>query len=205
MKLLTFITLALISFTTICAQEAQLKLSTDFGSDNKEINDFLRFEGTETVKLKFSGKQIKDKDYTLIVKEFTNGSLAKSDTIIDSKKNAYISKISDTIFNFKYYVKTQVDNKVKMTFMFNGFSSTKFYDVKSSEDLYALHDFSGVNTSISIPLESGIYVLGYFLPYLDKESGYKLYCEVSGIKHKPKDWGTVFNIPNYFLVEIKFE
>ncbi len=45
---------------------------------------------------------------------------------------------------------------------------------------------------------------GYFLPYLDKETGWKKYCEVSGSKMSPEKWGEHFKIPNYFLIEALF-
>ena len=92
-----------------------------------------------------------------------------------------------------------------MTFMFDRFSTTKYYDIKTSEDSYALHDFLGNEKSIPIEVKKATYILGYFLPYLDKESGWKKYCEVSGSKILPEEWGSTFNIPNYFLVEILFE
>lgn len=47
-------------------------------------------------------------------------------------------------------------------------------------------------------------IMGYFLPYIDKETGWKKYCEVSGSKYAPEERGSVFDIPNYFLIQIEF-
>lgn len=205
MKKLWSIAAAFICFSTLNAQQKEISLTTNFGSENKETQDILRFQDIETTSLKFKGDALKDKNYTILVKEFTNGSLGKTDTIMNSKTYEYVPAIDSDSFNFKFFVKTELNNKVKMTFMFDRFSSTKYYDIKATEDAYALHDFIADAKELTIESKKATYVLGYFLPYVDKESGWKKYCEVSGSKYSPEEWGTAFNIPNYFLVEILFD
>jgi hypothetical protein len=205
MKKLTLVVAAIFCFNSITAQQTEIQLETTYGSDNKEIHDLLRFQNIETIVMEFKGEQLKAKNYTILVKEFTNGSLYKTDTILNSKSSEYIPVIKDTLFKFKYFVKTQMDNKVKMTFLFNRFSVTKKYDIKVTEDQYALHDFLGGNKSIPIKLNTKKNILVYFLPYLEKETGWKKYCDVSGSKYQPEEWGNTFNIPSYFLVEVLFE
>lgn len=205
MKKLWSLAAAFICFSFLNAQQKEITLQTTFGSENKEIQDILRFQDVETTILNFTGTDLKGKDYTILVKEFTNGNLSKTDTIMNSKTYDYVPAIAADSFKFKFFVKTEINNKVKMTFMFDRFSTTKYYDIKTSEDSYALHDFLGNEKSIPIEVKKETYVLGYFLPYLDKESGWKKYCEVSGSKVSPEEWGSKFNIPNYFLVEILFE
>lgn len=185
------------------AQQNEIQLKTNYGSDNKEIHELLRFEGIETINLKFSGKTLKGKDYTILIKEFTNGTLSKIDTLSSSENN-YLQPIDTTIFKFKFFVKTQLDNTIKMTSIFDRFSTTKRYDIKKNNDSYALHDFLNGNKSLKIEIGKPTYILGYFLPYLDKKTGWKKYCEVAGSEHNPENWGTVFNISNYFLIEILF-
>jgi len=205
MRKMAILVVAFLCFNSLTAQQNEIILNTEYGSDNKEIHELLRFEGIEIIDLKFSGQGLKGKDYTLLIKEFTNGALSKTDTLISSIQDSYLQPIDTEAFRFKYFVKTQLDNTVKMTSIFERFSTTKLYNIKKTEDSYALHDF--LNGSKPMPIEIGksTYILGYFLPYLEKETGWKKYCEVVGSKYSPDDWGKVYNIPNYFLVEVLFE
>jgi len=204
MKQLFLLAAAIISFSSLTAQQT-LELQTEYGSDNKDMHELLRFEGIEIIDLNFSGEQLKEKEYTILIKEFTNGSLSKTDTLISSKQDDYLQPIEKDNFGFKFFVKTQLDNTIKMTSIFDRFSTNKTYNIKATDDSYALHDFLNGTEPMKIEIGKPTYIMGYFLPYLDKETGWKKYCEVSGSKHHPDDWGAVFNIPNYFLVEILFE
>jgi len=195
---------AYLCFNSVTAQYNEILLDTDYGSDNKEIHELLRFEGVETIDLKFSGDGLEDKDYTILIKEFINGTLSKTDTLISTLQDSYLKPIDTTVFKFKFYIKTQLDNTIKMMSIFERFSTNKIYDIKKTKDNYALHDFLNGPKSMPIEIGKSTYILGYFLPYLDEETGWKKYCEVSGSKHNPDDWGKVYNIPNYFLVEVLF-
>ncbi|MCD2260002.1 hypothetical protein [Psychroserpens luteolus] len=205
MRHFIILAVALICFSTLNAQKSDIKLQTKYGSDHKDLQDMLRFQDIETIRLTFTGEDLKGKNYKLFVKEYTNGSLSKTDTIMDSARFDYIPAINDSVFEFKYYVKTQIDNTIKMNFMFERFSTPRLYDIKAAKDKYALHDFLKTSDPMPIALETKTLIMGYFLPYIDKETGWKKYCDVTGSQHKPEDWGTVFNIPNYYLIEIIFE
>lgn len=204
MKHLLFIVLFTFCYASSFGQDTQIQLQTNYGSDNKEIHELMRFQGIEKIALNFEGEGLKGKDYALVVKEFTNGRLAQTDTIIASSKSDYISKIDTNTFKVDVMIKTRLDNSIKLYAKFSRFSVNKLYDVEKPEDAYALHDFLGAKQSLEIKTGQPTYVLGYFLPYVDKETGWKMYCEVSGSKYAPEDWGTQFNIPNYFLVEVQF-
>jgi len=195
---------AITSFSYLSAQKT-VQLQTEYGSKSKEVHELLRFEGIEIIDLNFSGEQLNEKEYTILIKEFTNGSLSKTDTLISSKQASYLQPIEKDSFGFKFFVKTQLDNTIKMMSIFERFSTNRVYNIKAPEDTYALHDFLNGLEPMSIEIGKPTYIMGYFLPYLEKETGWKKYCEVSGSKHHPDDWGTMFNIPNYFLIEITFE
>ncbi|WP_431135013.1 hypothetical protein [Psychroserpens mesophilus] len=205
MKNLMVLAVTFIGFSMLNAQNSDIKLYTKYGSDHKELHDLMRFQDVETIKLTFTGNDLKGKHYRLLVKEYTNGSLAKIDTIIDSGQHDYVSVINDTIFEFKYHVKTQINNTIKMNFKFDRFSSPRLYNIRASEDKYALHDFLKSSDPMPVELNAKTLIMGYFLPYIDKVSGWKKYCDVSGSEYKPEEWGTVFDIPNYYLIEIIFE
>lgn len=204
MKKIFLIAIVLLNYGCITAQQNEIKLETTYGSKNKEILDIIRFQGIETVHLKFSGKNLKGKDYTLLVKEFSNGSLVRLDTLINSKKSTYISSIKSETFELKYFVKTRIDNVIKMTVRAPRFSVNRKYDVKKTEDNYALHDFLGSKKYLPVKVGDPTYVLGYFLPYL-REGGFKSYCDVAGSEFEPEEWGKKLGVPNYFLIEVIFE
>lgn len=205
MKQIIIITIALIYFGRLTAQQSQIELQTIYGSEHKEISEILRFEGIEIIDLHFSGNNLKGKDYTILIKEFVNGSLSNIDTLVNSKMNKYLQPIDTTSFKFKFFVKTQLNNTIKMITVFKSFSIEKIYKIKQPKDQYALHDFLNNNMPLQIEIGKPTYILGYFLPYFEKETGWKKYCEVSGSKYSPEEWGKIFYIPNYFLVEVTFE
>jgi hypothetical protein len=204
MKRLIFILLFGFYYVAGSAQQTQIQLKTDYGSENKDIQELMRFQGVEKIVLNFEGEDLKGKDYAFIIKEFTNGRLAKADTLVASSKSDYMSKIEKNIFKVDVMVATRLDHSVKFYAKFDRFSINKLYDVEKPKDAYALHDFLGAKQSLEIKSNTPTYILGYFLPYVDKDTGWKMYCEVSGSKHHPDDWGKAFDIPNYFLVEVQF-
>lgn len=204
MKKLFFLAVALICYSWATAQQNEIKLTAQYGAKNKEVFELMRFEGIESNLLTFSGKNLKNKDYKLLLKEYTNGILSKTDTLIDSKSSEYIPKIETDSLQLKFFFKTINKNEVKMHIKAPRFTITKKYDIKKPEDEYALHDFLGNKASLSIKIGKPTYVLGYFLPYLHK-GGFKSYCDVSGSKYQPEEWGKKLGIPNYFLIEVLFE
>lgn len=215
MRQLFILVVAIISFSRMTAQQSQVELpisdqkgialTVNHGSENKELLDLMRFQGIQTVNLEFTGADLKGKNYRLLVKEFTNGYIAKVDTIIDTKVHAFLPKIKKNVFRFKFFVKTQSDNTIKMTTIFNGMSSTKKYEVRAPKDNYVLHDLIKPDKPLSIETGKPTYVMGYFLPYPIKGTDRKSYCSVSGSKHVPEDWGKKLGIPNYFLIEVLFD
>lgn len=204
MKKLLFLAVALICYSWTTAQQNEIKLTSQYGAKNKEVFELMRFEGIESNLLTFSGKELKGKNYTLLLREFTNGVLTETDTLIDSKSSEYIPVIKTDSLKLNFFFKTENNNTVKMHIKAPRFTITKKYDIKKSEDEYALHDFLGSKASLSIKKGKPTYVLGYFLPYLHKD-GFKSYCDVSGSEYKPEEWGEKLNIPNYFLIQVLFE
>lgn len=205
MKKLFFTLLALCCLQNILAQQNDIKLQIKYGSDNNELQELMRFQGIETSKLTFSGDNLKGKNYMFLLKQFTNGKLVKTDTLADSKRYSYIPPIDSSSFSLQCFVKTQLNNKVKISFRFPRFATPRLIDIEPSEDEYALHSFSGNKNFMNIKLNTPTYILTYFLPYVDKEFGWKKYCDVSGSEYGPEEWGQKFNIPNYFLIEVLFE
>lgn len=203
MKTKIIFSLILLS-SLFCSAQKTIDLTTQYGPKDKNIYEAFRFQGIEVINLRFSGENLKNKDYTILLKELNNGVLSNIDTLISTKKDPYLQLIDSDSFKFNFYVKTQLDNTIKMSAIFDGFSVTKNYQIKKPKDDYALHDFLNGSKPLQIEIGKPTYILGYFLPYIDKKTGWKKYCDVVGSKQKPDDWGKTFNIPNYFLIEILF-
>jgi len=176
---------------------------SDYGSDNSEIRDILQFEGIEYMKLSFHGKELADKGFHLTVKEIWDGKI-KSDSTITNSKNIPVEqfqKINDTVFNFKIISKLTAENKLKMTFKFPRFSTTRKFDAIKSED-YSLRNVAEVSAS-EIKYGEKFYLLAYILPY--EKGGYKYWCAVESSGKDIENWGKEFGIKHYLVFEMIFE
>ena len=197
--------LTLMSLFSFSQSEIMNKITmiSDYGSDNSEIRDILQFEGIEYMKLSFHGKELADKGFHLTVKEIWDGKI-KSDSTITNSKNIPVEqfqKINDTVFNFKIISKLTAENKLKMTFKFPRFSTTRKFDAIKSED-YSLRNVAEVSAS-EIKYGEKFYLLAYILPY--EKGGYKYWCAVESSGKDIENWGKEFGIKHYLVFEMIFE
>jgi len=94
--------------------------------------------------------------------------------------------------------------KVKINFHFNNMMITHELKIDNTDDAFALKDFTGGNNSLEFEYNIPTIILSYILPYEREGLQMKFYCEVAESKFKPKQWGEIFNIPQYFLIQIEF-
>lgn len=124
-----FVLLLLITSTFSFAQEAdkEIIMQSSYSSDNQEVSDILEFEGIQYLKMNFFGKELSDKTFLISVKEIWDGIVSSESIIMNSAKIGVeqLSKINDTVFNLRVISKLTVENKLKMTFKFPHFSTTK--------------------------------------------------------------------------------
>lgn len=203
-KILTF---GFIFLSTILVSQnenkSEIKMTTDYGSENSEIRDILQFEGIEYLKLSFSGKDLADKSFHLSVKEVWNGVVKSDSTIINSAKMPFeeLQKINDTIFKFKVISKLTDKNKLKMTFKFPRFSTSREFDAIESDD-YSLRNVAETG-AVDINYNEKFYLLTYILPY--EKDGAKYWCAVESSGKEIEKWGKEFGIEHYLLFEMIFE
>ena len=154
-----------------------LKLISNYSSDNPEFQDLLEFEGIKYWKLKFVGKELKDKSYHLTVKEIWDGKVLSDTTVVNSAEIGVeqLKKVNDTILTIKVISKHTNENKLKMTFKFPGFRVNKEYDAIDS-DQYSLRSITE-ESKLEIGYNKKNYLLAYILPY-EREDGSKSWCEV---------------------------
>ena len=198
-----FLTLtSLLSFSQ-SEKKSGITMNSDYGSDNSEIRDILQFEGIEYMKLSFHGKELADKSYHLTVKEIWDGEVKSDSTIMNSAKIGIkqFEKINDTVFNLKIISKLTNDNKLKMTFKFPRFSTSRKFDAIDSED-YSLRNVAEASGT-EIKYGEKFYLLAYILPY--EKDGSKYWCAVESSGKDIENWGKEFGIKHYLVFEMVFE
>jgi len=212
MKTIKIITYVLFCFSGLLAQQNEsnfettpdLKLETEYASDNVEIRDLLSFEGIDYMKLTFSGEDLRGKSYHLTVKEIWDGKIVSDTTVIDSKSLSFkqFQTLSDTVFKMRVVSKHTDDNQLKMTFKFPRFSVTKNYDAIDSEN-YSLRNLAD-ESHLEISYNKSFYLLAYILPY-EREDGSLSWCDVGTSGNDIENWGEKFGIKHYLLFEMIFE
>ncbi|BAO76708.1 hypothetical protein [Winogradskyella sp. PG-2] len=208
MKTIKVLALVLSSLGALQAQQAEvslkhtsdLKMETEYSSNDEELSDILNFEGIDYMKIKFSGDELKGKSYKLAVKEIWDGKV-KSETIVVDSKNSGIKQfetVNDSVLRIKVISRLTADNQLKMTFRFPRFGITKKYDAIKSDN-YSLRNLAAESN-----LDIGYNEKFYILPY-EREDGSKSWCEVGTAGADVEKWGDKFGIKHYLLFEMKFE
>ncbi|WP_442264661.1 hypothetical protein ACSIGC_09875 [Tenacibaculum sp. ZS6-P6] len=199
--------LLLLGFTCqIQAQKSKndLKLISEYGSENKELNDILRFEGINYLKLKFVGKELTNKSYKLYVKEIWDGKIVNDAVVFNSEKIGVkrLQKVNDSVLKLKVISKLTSKKKLKLNFKFPRFGITKEYKAIDS-DLYSLRNMVD-ESKMEISYNKKFYLLAYILPY-ERSDGSKSWCEVGTNGKDIENWGKKFGIKHYLIFEMKFE
>lgn len=208
MKRILITTYALICFNGLIAQQdkvdSNLIMETNYASDIEEINDVLSFEGIDYIKIKFSGKELASKSFKLTVKEIWNGKIVTDTTVIDSNdfSSEHYKKVNDSIFKLRVISKHTEDNKLKITFKFPSFSTTKVYEALDSE-YYSLRNLAD-ESNLDIGYNKPFYLLAYILPY-EREDGILSWCDVGTSGKDIEKWGEKFGIKHYLLFKMTFE
>jgi hypothetical protein len=185
------------------SKSSDIKMRSEYGSDNPDLLSVLQFEDIGLSKMIFTGKDLTDKDFQITVKEFTNGKLAKQEVVFDSKE-AEQFKIKSDKFMFKILTKTTAAHTAKFDFQFNGFSTGREYKIGENFKGFAQKDFIGSRKEIAIPLNADTYILTYMMPFAGKD-GSTSYCKVAQSGINPEEFGNKYAIPTYFLIDIKFQ
>ncbi len=202
---------AFICFSTLNAQKndidfnnlSGLKMTTNYGSDDFEINDLLSFQGIDYMKVDFSGKELKGKSYHITVKEIWNGKVVSDTTVVDSKNLGIkqFETLTDSVLNMRI-IAQHTNGKLRVKFKFPRFSITKDYNATSSKD-YSLRNLAD-ESNLQIGYHEKFYFLAYILPY-ERADGSKSWCEVGTSGDSIEKWGEQFGIEHYLLFEMKFE
>jgi len=215
MKKLQLLAVALICFSGLTAQQSQkskidfnvttdLKMTTEYSSDNYELSDILNFEGIDYMKINFNGENLKGKSYKITVKEIWNGKVKSESVVLDSK-NLGVSDfetLKTPEFKMRVVAKHTDDDKLKMQFKFPRFNINKEYDAIKS-DQYSLRNIAD-ESNLVVKYNEEFYLLAYILPY-KREDGSSSWCQVGTAGKDIENWGKKFGIKHYLLFEMKFD
>lgn len=192
--------------STICfAQQdkSDLKMTSNYSSNNEELSDIFQFEGIEYYNFQFSGKELKSKHYQLTVKDIWNGKIVSDTTIVNSSNLPFKvhQKINDTVFKMKVMSKFSENSTLKMSFKFPRFSINKEFKAIKSND-YSLRNIAE-ESNLELKYNDTFYLLAYILPY-EKSDGSKSWCDIGKDGKDIEKWGKKFNIKHYLIFEMRF-
>lgn len=200
MKTLFKILLFTLCFTQPAAaqKEQAIKLDSNpkpWGSD--EMQRLAEWQHLDYQKVKFTGPQLKGRNYYIVSKEFHKGEITKTDTLFKTGKFMFFEPVKTDTLSFSIMGGRTSDTSLKAEFKFDRFSIEADFDCKDTND-YSLrvHEW--------LPIEPGqpFYAFSYILPY--EKGEYKYYCAVEGSGKDMEKWYQEFGIEHYVLFEMNF-
>lgn len=202
MKIKTILLLLLICTNFMFSQE-NVKMRIKSSVIDKDLSNILNFENIAISKIELSGKKLIGLNYQINIKEYKNGKLTSTTELFES--GSYdLFKIKNKNFRFTVLTKIIDKTKLKIALKFDKFGSkTLFFDLIETKFPYVMKDFLGQKGEIDVPLDKEFYITAIISPTMH-EDGSGSYCEV--VKNgNPEELGEKFNIPHYFLLEMKFK
>ncbi len=183
-----------------------LKMSPDYNLNNSDLRDIIGIEGIQFQKAIFSGDSLKGKTFHLKVKEIWDGEIVNDSTIMNSADFPldYLRKIDDSIFEIKAISKLTSDSKLKINFVFPGFTShTKFKIHKPQENSYRLRNLIS-ESDLQIGYNKPFILFAHILPF-ELGNGMASYCEVGQNGKDIDKWGKKYGIKHYLVFELEFK
>ncbi len=198
-KLILILTFIPILTFSQSKKESGIKMTTEYGSENQELQDILTFEKIDYYKVQFTGTELKDKNYYLLVKKMWNGKIKEIDTLVNTSKNERMLPIKSDTLNIRVTAKKSSENELKLIYRFPQFGIERTFEATNSDD-YSLRD---VGTNIEIKSGKEFSAFAYIMPY--EKDGWKMWCAVDSSGKDIESWGKEFGIEHYLIFEMKFE
>ena len=198
------IVLALVLISNFAFAQKTVRLTSEYGSKNEEIQNLIDFEGVFIEKLIFENDTLNGKYYEINLQEYKDGNFVKNSLLFDASESDFFM-IRGNKLSLKFYFKLE-EEKLKTLIIGKNFETKRMYfDLNSNTDDYALKDFFGRNSELTLQLtEKGNAILAIITPTVHKD-GSSSYCEVAQSDVMPEKLGEHFIIPHYFLITIKFK
>lgn len=197
------ILLTILFLVQLNYSQKTVKMTTEYGAKNKELQEILSFENIGLETLNFESIEIKGKYYEINIKEFKNGKLVKTKVLFEGNDSEYFI-IDSTFTSFKFFTKME-NNKLKTFLKGNRFGSRQeFFDLEDGNGKYVLKDFQGSKKFLNVPLNEEFPILAIITATKHKD-GSGSYCEVAQSEIAPEKFGEKFSIPHYFIISMKFK
>lgn len=195
--------LAALVFSNIAMAQNQVKMTSDYGSENEDIQNIIDFENIYIDKLNFESTNLKGKFIKISIDEYKNGKFKKTATLFDGTESEFF-KIDSDKESLKFFFK-MADGKLKTYIRGQKFGSKKsFFPLSDVSEKYALKDFYGSKKELSLDISKKNAVFAIITPTIHKD-GSGSYCEVAQSNIEVEKLGTHFNIPHYFIVNVEFK
>ncbi|SOD18770.1 hypothetical protein [Pedobacter xixiisoli] len=180
-----------------------VKMTSNYGSENSEIQDLLDFENIYMERLNFKSEKLKGKFYVIGIEEFKSGKLVNTAVLFNGTETDYF-KIGTDEESLKFFFKLS-NGQLKTYIRGKKFGSKKsYFKLTGDADKYALKDFFGSKQELSLVLDQKNAVFALITPTIHAD-GSGSYCEVAQSDIMPEKLGEHFKIPHYFLVTITFK
>ena len=184
------------------ADESIIEVRIDNSLESEEMQTLFEFENINHSEFSFKGESIKGKFYVVRMKEFLNGDLIKTETLFDERGNEYF-RVDTTETSFKLLTKVE-QNDIKVWIRGNGFGSKQSYFPTTKDNgRYVAKDFFGGQKVLKENSKEAFEIMSVITPNRN-EDGSGSYCRVAQSEIDPEEFGNVFNIPHYYLIEIEF-
>ena len=184
------------------ADESIIEVRIDNSLESEEMQTLFEFENINQSEFSFKGELIKGKFYVIRMKEFLNGELIKTETLFDERGNEYF-RVDTTETSFKLLTKVE-QNDIKVWIRGNGFGSKQSYFPTTKDNgRYVAKDFFGGQKVLKENSKEAFEIMSVITPNRN-EDGSGSYCRVAQSEIDPEEFGNVFNIPHYYLIEIEF-
>lgn len=182
--------------------ESTIEVRINSSLENEDLRTLFEFENIDQSEFNFSGESIKGKFYVVRVKEFLDGENINTETLFDERGTEFF-RIDSTQTSFKLLTKVDKD-EIKLWIRGNRFGSKQLYfSTTQGNGRYVAKDFFGPQEVLKENSKEPFQLMSIITPNRS-EDGSGSYCRVAQSEINPEQFGKVFNIPHYFLIEIEF-
>lgn len=203
MKLKIKLLSTLLIITNFVFAQNTIKVTNNYGSENREIQDLIDFENIYIEKLNFQSENIKGKSFKINLEEYKSGKLTNTSILFDGSESDHF-KIDSDKESLKFFFK-MTDGKLKTYIRGQKFGSKKsHFKLLNDSDQYALKDFFGNKSELNLDINKKNAIFAIITPTIHKD-GSGSYCEVAQSNIEPENFGEHFKIPHYFIITIEFK
>lgn len=130
-----------LQFVFYSVYSQSIKVTTVNGLKDKDANYLLDFMDVSLQKFHFEGDQLIGKSPTILIKEFRDGKLVRTDTLLNGKGDAKYLQIKEAKYSFSFF--TEIRNEKLRTFIRHSSYGAGKREFALNKDKYgyALKDF----------------------------------------------------------------